>query len=157
MNKQGIFSGRNDTPLTKEGIVQCHQAAKDLKSIKINAIVTSPMKRALDSAKIIAEEIGFPIEDIIISDLFVERSFGPLEGTTYTKNMDLDTTSGVEHSTSIIKRAQAGLNLINSLDADNVLVVSHGALGRALRHVIDPSLDYHEFEGFNNAEIVKLI
>ena len=112
MNKQGIFSGRNDTPLTKEGIFQCHQAAKDLKSIQINAIVTSPMKRALDSAKIIAEDIGYPIENIIISDLFVERSFGPLEGTTYTKNMDLDTTSGVEHSTSIIKRAQAGLDLI---------------------------------------------
>lgn len=157
MNKQGIFSGRNDTPLTEEGVEQCRQAANSLKSVKIDEIVASPMKRAVDSAQIIAEEIGFPIDKIITSDLLVERSFGPLEGTRYTRTHNLDETEGVEHSSSLIERAEAALELINSLEGETVLVVSHGAIGRALKHVINPSLDYQEVEGFNNAEIVKLI
>lgn len=157
MNQQGIFSGLLDTPLTEEGKKQCHQAAKSLKNVRIDAIVCSPMKRTVDSANIVAEEIGFPLDKIIISELFVERSFGPLEGTEYTQSRDLDKTNGVEHSNTLIKRARLGLELINSLPADTVLIVSHGAVGRALKHVIDPSIDYHQVEGFNNAKIIKLI
>lgn len=157
MNKQGIFSGRNDTPLTEEGMRQCHEAAKALQGVKIDAIVSSPMKRAMDSARIIAQEIGFPENSIMVSEVFMERNFGPLEGTKYSKSRNLDQCSGVEHSSSLIERAKAGLDIINSLDADTVLVVSHGAIGRALKYIISPTLDYHQVEGFNNAEVVKLI
>jgi len=157
MNKQGIFAGSIDTPLSKEGVQQCLLAVKDLSDIKIDAIVSSPMKRALDSAKIIAEQINYPIDKIIINDLFVERNFGPIEGTKYFPNMNLDDTHGVEHSNSVILRAQKGLDFINSLQAQNVLVVSHGALGRALIYAINPSVDFSSIKSFNNAEIIKLI
>lgn len=157
MNKQGIFSGRNDTPLTQEGKDQCLIAAKSLSGINIDQIITSPMKRTLETAQIIAKEIGYPLKEIIVSDLFVERSFGPLEGTTYTRKHNLDKIGGVEHSSSVLIRAQEGLDLLNSIEKDNILLVSHGAIGRALRYILDPSIDYHEFEGFNNAEIVQLI
>ena len=157
MNQQGIFSGRNDTPLSKEGIKQCHKAAEQLKGVSIDAIVASPMARTMDSAKIIAQEIGFPEDKIIINDLFMERSFGPLEGTKYTRLTNLDETNGVEHSTSLIDRAKAGLAFLSGVNGDTILVVSHGAIGRALRNVLVPELDYHQVEGFNNAEVVKLI
>lgn len=157
MNKQGVFSGSNDTPLDAEGVKQCQNAAKTIAKLYIDEIVSSPMKRALDSAKIIAEEINFPNNKIIISDLLVERSFGPLEGTEYTRQHNLDEINGVEHSSSLIDRAEQILKLINSLEADNVLVVSHGAMGRALKHVIDPTIDYQHIPSFNNAEVIKLI
>lgn len=157
MNQQGYFSGLIDTPLTKEGREQCQQAAKELANVSIDAIVCSPMKRTLDSAHIIARVIGFPIEKIVISELFMERNFGPLEGAQYRKGLDLDGTKGVEHSTSLINRSLAGLELINSLHADNILVVSHGAIGRALVHAINPSVDYAKIKGFNNGEVVKLL
>lgn len=157
MNKQGIFSGRNDTPLDIEGIKQCHDAAKALEDLDIDCIVSSPMKRAIDSAKIIADEIGFSKQKIVVSDLLVERSFGPLEGTEYTQKKNLDETEGVEHSSSLIDRAKLVLRLINNLEGDTVLIVSHGAMGRAIKHVIDPNIDYQHIPSFNNAEIVKLI
>ena len=157
MNKQGVFSGLNDTPLAEEGLDQCRQAAIALKPLKIDVIVSSPMKRALDSARIIARGIGYPEDQIIVSELFVERSFGPLEGAKYTKTHNLDNTDGVEHSSALIDRAKAGLSFVESLEANNVLLVSHGAIGRAIKKVLNPHLDYHEVEGFNNAEIVKLI
>lgn len=115
------------------------------------------MKRALDSAKIIAESIKFPKNKIIISDLLVERNFGPLEGTEYSRQHNLDEVSGVEHSSSLIYRAEQVLKLVNSLEANSVLIVSHGAMGRALKHVIDPTIDYQHIPSFNNAEIIKLI
>ena len=157
MNQQGLFSGRNDTPLAEEGIKQCEDAAKIIKGLGIDAIVASPMERTIESAKIIAKDIGYPLDKIIVSELFVERSFGPLEGTTYRPRYDLDDTKGVEHSKDIIKRAKAGLRMLKGLDADCILVVSHGALGRALRIAIDPTVDFHKTERFNNAEVVKLI
>ncbi len=157
MNKQGVFSGRDDTPLAEEGIEQCKKTAELVKKLGIDTIVSSPMKRTMESAAIIARAIGLPEDKIVVSDLFIERGFGPLEGTTYTTKMDLDETKGVEHSSDIIKRAKAGLKLLNELDADIILVVSHGSLGRALRHVIDPNIDFHKTERFNNAEVVKLI
>jgi len=157
MNKRGLYAGSLDTPLSKEGIEQCHLAAKDLANIKIDVIISSPMKRALESAKIIAEEINYPINTIVINDLFVERMFGPLEGTKYMPNHNLDGMDGVEHSTSVILRAKAGLDFINSLDAQTILVVSHGALGRALMHAVNPNIDISTIKSFNNAEIIQLI
>ena len=157
MNQKGLYSGKIDTPLALEGIKQCREAARAVKNLGIDAIVSSPMERTLESAKIIAQEIGFPIDKIVVSDLFMERGFGPLEGTTYMSRFDLDDTKGVEHSSDIIKRAQKGLELLKSIDADSILVVSHGALGRALRIAIDPGIDFHKTDRFNNAEVVKLI
>ncbi len=157
MNQQGIFSSSSDTSLAEEGIMQCHEAAKTFKGIRIDAIITSPLKRAYDSARIIAEDIGFPVDKIIVSDYLVERDFGPLEGTQYTRKHNLDQIDGVEHSTSVIVRAEAAMQLINQLDADTVFVVGHGSIGRALRHITNPDLDYSKATGFNNAEVIKLI
>ena len=157
MNAQGLFSGRNDSPLSKKGVAQCKGAASIARQYNIDTIVSSPMKRTIESAKIIAKAIEYPEDKIIISDLFMERNFGPLEGTTYTNQLDLDKTDGVEHSLDIIKRAKLGLKMLNNLDSDVILVVSHSALGRALLHAIDPSVDFHKIERFNNAEVVKLI
>lgn len=158
-NMRGLLSGRDDTPLAKEGIKQCEAAAKQISKLNIDAIVSSPMQRAMESAKIIAEAIGYPEDKIIVSELFMEREFGPLEGADYRhyRHQNLDNSEGVEHSSSIIKRAEQGLELLKGIPADNILVVSHGSLGRALRHVTNPDIDFHHSAGFNNAEVVQLL
>jgi broad specificity phosphatase PhoE len=158
MNRQGLFSGRSDTPLTKTGIEQCKKAAAALKGVKIDAIVSSPMKRAYDSACIVAEEIGFPEDKITLSDLFMERELGVLEGSDYRRGLPLNSFKGVEHSNNLIARTRLGLEFLNALDADNILVVSHSAVGRALKLMTDPNLsEFASVSGFKNAKIVKLI
>lgn len=157
MNKLGLFSGRSDTELAPEGVKQCHQAAASLKDVNIDTIVSSPMKRALESAKVIAEEIDYPKDKIVVSDLFMERDLGTLEGSKYIRGLKLNEYDGTEHSRLLIERAKKGLLFLESLKGENILLVSHSSLGRALRHLTDPDTEFDRAEGFQNAEIVKLI
>src|SRR5690606_2527197 len=58
MNRQGVFSGSIDTPLTDEGRKQAKRAGKLARDFGIDYIVSSPLARALETAQIIAGEIG---------------------------------------------------------------------------------------------------
>ncbi|MDB5185015.1 MAG: Fructose-26-bisphosphatase [Candidatus Saccharibacteria bacterium] len=157
MNQQGIFSGRTETPLAPEGIEQCKHAAQEAVHLGINAIVTSPMKRAYDTAVIIAGAVDIPAADIISKDLFMERGFGVLEGTAYQADMDMTGIEGVETEEQILARAHKAVEFLNSLPYDTILVVSHGAIGRALRHTLHPEIPFRGSEHFKNAVITQII
>jgi broad specificity phosphatase PhoE len=87
----------------------------------------------------------------------MERDLGSLEGKEYIKGLPLNDFAGVEHSTNLIQRAEAGLAFLNNLDADSILVVSHSALGRALVHVLNPETEFGQIGTFSNAKFIKLI
>ncbi|MDL2341685.1 MAG: histidine phosphatase family protein [Patescibacteria group bacterium] len=155
MNKKGIFSGRTETPLDSEGEQQAVVAGQQLCDVAIDCIVVSPMQRAVQTAEIIAEQIGYSKHKLITTSLLTERDFGPLEGTEYKP--DLGDHEGVETIEDLLTRAQAGYEFLQQLPYDNILVVSHGAIGRALRHCANPSIPFKPSPGFGNAEVVKLI
>lgn len=157
MNVQGLRSSVTDTPLTPEGEEQAREAGRQLKDAGIDCIVASPLKRTFDTARLIAEQIGYPTDKIITHELFLERDFGPLENTMYDPNTPLDDTEGVEHSDDVVARAAEGMEFLRSLDAESIVVVSHGALGRALRAVIEPDGNFHVGPRFDNAEVAKLL
>lgn len=157
MNQQGVFSSTTDTPLTPEGEEQCRAAGRELRGMPIDVIVSSPFERAQHSAEIVAEELDIDPATIIINDHFSERSFGPLEGTTYQPNIEMDDIEGVEHSTELIERVSKGLADLRTLEADSILVVSHGAVGRALRHLLRPDIPYKGSPKFHNAKVEKLL
>jgi broad specificity phosphatase PhoE len=155
MNKKGIFSGRSETPLNQEGRTQAAVSGRLLRSTPIDCIVASPMIRTIETANLIADIIGYSVDRIIINTLFAERDFGPLEGTKYQQNLgDVD---GVETIAALIGRAEDGLEFLNTIPADSILLVSHGAIGRALRHCIDPSTPYQPSTGFENGKVVRLL
>ena len=155
MNKKGIFSGRTETPLHHEGRDQAVAAGQSLKDVSIECIVVSPMQRAVQTAEIIADQIGYSKHKLITTSLLTERDFGPLEGTQYLP--DLGDEDGVESIQDLLARAQKGYEFLQQLPYDNILVVSHGAIGRALRHCADPKIPFKPSPGFGNAEVVKLI
>lgn len=155
MNKSGIFSGRTETPLHEEGEVQAKTAGQQLREITIDCIITSPMERALATAKIIATEINFDPTHILQNNLFIERDFGPLEGIEYQPN--LEEVEGMESINDLLERSRQGLEYLKSLPYDDILVVSHGSVGRALRHCINPKIPFKPSQGFGNAQLVKLI
>ncbi len=157
MNKKGLFSGRTDTPLAKEGVLQCQEAGRSLKGTPIDLIISSPMLRAFQSAKIVAKEIGYPETKILLNDLFMERDLGSLEGKDYIRGLTLNLHPGVEHSDNLIERAKQAIAFLNNQQANNILVVSHSSLGRALKHAINSGTEFKDIEGFINGNIVKLI
>ncbi len=156
-NQNGKFSGRIDSPLTDEGRDDVRKNAESLKDLNIDIIVASPLSRAIESAQIIAEVIGYPKNKILINDLFSERDFGVLEGTPYTPLAVHDEVEDIESVEDLIHRAQKGFDYLNTLKGDDILLVSHGSLGRALRYVISQEHPFEHPARFKNAEIVTLI
>ena len=163
-NKAGVFSGHTDTPLTAQGREQARLAGQHAKSLQIDHIIASPLSRAHDTARIIANQIGYPEDKIELNSLIMERDFGSLEGTTWSPDFNVDGIADVETHESLKKRVQLAYDYIQSLPAHNVLVVSHGATGRMFRHVVDPTIPYFSEDAavrrkyrFENAQIVQLV
>lgn len=156
MNVQGLFAGLTETPLTAEGRVQATAAGKLARNFKIDLIVCSPMQRAHDTARLIAAEIDYPDEKILLNKLLIERDFGPLEGTPWSPDLNLDGISDIETDNTLIERAHLAYNWLQTLEADNILVVSHGAFGRALRAAIRKQAALDK-ERLQNAHIVQFI
>src|SRR6185312_2514082 len=115
------------------------------------------MKRAHHTAKIIAQEIGYPEDEIALNSLFIERHFGELEGTHWEADMNIDGFADVEMTDTLLHRMHLAYEFLRSLPFDNVLVVSHGTTGRALRHIIHPEIPFHGSESFENGQIVQLL
>ena len=79
-NLSNRFQGNKDSPLTEIGIKQANDLKASLNGKNIHAAYTSPLKRALDTAKIITR--GTPIK-VIERDGLREINLGPWEGKTY--------------------------------------------------------------------------
>jgi broad specificity phosphatase PhoE len=141
LNMRGIRAGHIETPLTDEGREQARQAGIAAKHYGIDTIVSSPLSRAHDTAKIVAHEIGIPPADIHVNGLLIERDFGALDGKPYDPDVDLDGIADVESFDEARTRAALALEWIESLGGTNVLVVSHGGLGRAMRDLLLPQTD----------------
>lgn len=168
MNVNGLFAGHTETSLTDEGIEQAKNAGKSIKTNlpKIDLIICSPLERTRHTAKYIAEEIGYPVDMIETHDLFIERNFGPLEGTLgddFFENYeykDIDSLEGAETIEALDRRAKESLEYVKSIDKDNILVVGHGAFGRAIRRAVANLPHTHEYEVYTpigNTEIIELI
>lgn len=160
MNKVKVWSGaRSETPLSLEGRKQAKAAGVAAKKLGIDYIICSPLSRAHDTAKIIAKEIGYPISKIECNSLLIERDFGPLEGTPWDPDLNLDGISDVETSDSVLARAKLVLGHLITMDADTILISSHGSLGRALRHILHPEIPFQPTPSsprFANGKIIRL-
>lgn len=168
MNKLKRWSGHIDTPLAPEGHEQAKKAGLQAKGqgLYFDVIVSSPLQRAHHTAQHIATHIDYPHEKIIVHDLFKERYFGSLEGTpaftlgTAKYLLDesaIDSQGDAESLESLQKRADKAFLYLQSLDNDAILVVAHGAFGRALyRSVHNLPLTKRNIR-YKNAEIVRFI
>ncbi|MBL7159412.1 histidine phosphatase family protein [Candidatus Microgenomates bacterium] len=77
-NRNGIYQGQSyDTDLSFLGIKQAEALAKRLKKFQVDKILTSPLKRTLQTAQIIAEECK---TSLIIDQGLMETNHGLWEG-----------------------------------------------------------------------------
>lgn len=153
MNIQGLFAGRTETPLTAEGRQQAKAAGVQAKDLNFDFIAASPLQRAVETAQIIAKEIDYPIKKISINMLLIERDFGELEGKPWSPDLDLDGISDIETVDSLLVRTKLALDWIETIDADNILIVSHGAFGRALRSLLQPDYPFINVSASNRGVI----
>jgi uncharacterized phosphatase len=79
-NREGLLQGSSDIPLNDMGRQQAHDAFMTLRSRPWDAVVSSPLQRARETARIIAEGLDIPLGPAY--GQLIERDYGPLEGTS---------------------------------------------------------------------------
>ncbi len=87
-NKRKIFSGRRDSRLTPQGILQAKELAQKLRSKKIDLIITAPLQRCRQTA---LEILKFHRRAKLIKEpQLLERDYGRLTGASKEKLMNDD-------------------------------------------------------------------
>lgn len=138
-NQKRLLQGHTDTLLNEKGKKQVEDTARKLADlgIRMDAIVTSPLKRARESAAIAARVLDYPQEKIVVETLLTERSFGEGEGMLLEEMKasypDRD-CPGMESKEELIRRAGLALQSITERfsDAERILLAAHGAILFAL-------------------------
>jgi broad specificity phosphatase PhoE/ribonuclease HI len=85
---QRRYSGRADLPLTELGQRQAAAAAARLANTNgVAAVVSSPLRRAMQTAQPVADALGVPLT---VHDGLIETDFGAWEGLTFTEARERD-------------------------------------------------------------------
>jgi broad specificity phosphatase PhoE len=132
-NRARIISGRLDVSLSDEGRALAHKVPR----VSVDLAVSSPSRRALDTAAIVT---GRGPQDIITSALCLERDYGLLEGlgqeqvAKFSGQVSYVEVGGIAHSLNppggetlggVRNRAGQFASFVSELIGDSVLVVSH--------------------------------
>jgi broad specificity phosphatase PhoE len=150
-NRDGIWQGHGDPPLNELGRRQATQLAERLADVEIDALYSSDLRRAYETAEIIGKAKG--LEITADSDLR-EIDIGAWSGLTRAQIEErfpgMDRQDG-ETSDAFDARAVGVLHRIaEAHEHQQVLVITHGGVVRALeRHLSDEPRDV-----LRNCEVV---
>ncbi|HHV35854.1 MAG TPA: alpha-ribazole phosphatase [Syntrophomonadaceae bacterium] len=143
-NNTSRYQGHTDIELTETGRDQARCLAKRLKTEKVKAVYSSDLKRAFETASILASPHNLPVKT---TKELREINFGVWEGLTYQEIMEQyrDLASewykypnkvripGGETFTDVKERAYSAiLELARQNDPGTIIVVAHGGTIRAV-------------------------
>ncbi|RCW64233.1 histidine phosphatase family protein [Saliterribacillus persicus] len=135
-NALGKIQGTTDIPLNETGKKQAEACGAFLKGTDWDVLITSPLKRAKETAEIINTYMDMPLEEMAE---FKERSFGDAEGMTpeeRTERFPGRIYPNQEEVETLHKRLEMGLEKINDRYKNKrVLLVAHGAVINAILSV----------------------
>ncbi len=163
-NAQRRLQGATDIPLNDVGRGQARDAVDVLSDYEWDAIVSSPLSRAAETANVIADGLGLSVTRHIRA--LAERSFGPAEGLQAGPELEaLRIPGGYRGAESEEDAAARGLGALEALADEfrgrRVLVVAHGtllrvslnrAIGRTLHRIDNAVLNlahHHAAEGWH--------
>jgi alpha-ribazole phosphatase len=86
----GRYVGRTDVPLARHGVQQAEKLVALLRSRKPERCVCSPLLRARQTAEVLCEPIGLPVE---VDEDLREIDFGHWEGRTFAEIAALDSAA----------------------------------------------------------------
>lgn len=143
LNADGRLRGLSDPPLDEVGIAEVARLADALATRRPQAVITSPLQRAVATAQAIGTAARAPVT---VDARLTDRDYGPMTGLRRDdvehRYGSVDSAPGVENRTALADRAQrAFLELVSEFVADSIVLVSHDAFNTALLARLDPSLE----------------
>ncbi|NLD27073.1 MAG: histidine phosphatase family protein [Acholeplasmataceae bacterium] len=146
-NINTLLQGRSDIPLNDTGRKQAEAVGRYLKANDSHwdLILSSPLIRAQETAKILARNLDYQKEIILVPDL-VERSFGEFEGLHLNPAMydRLDQGGhGIEEIEDLYKRARKTMEqIVHTYSVPKILIVSHAQFIKATLACYEPGFDF---------------
>lgn len=140
-NLEKRIQGSTDIPLNTLGRAQAAETGLSLVGTPWAAIVTSPLVRAHETARIIAGELDQPAP-LVVPEL-TERHHGEIEGLTFAERMlrfpDGSRVPGLESRQAVLDRVLPALGRVaRAYPERQVVVVCHGGvIGTLLRYATD--------------------
>ncbi|MGH7835946.1 MAG: histidine phosphatase family protein [Candidatus Binatia bacterium] len=141
-NRQKRVMGRREIPLNRVGIAQARRIARLIPEIGVKAIYASPLTRAMETARILANSAGLPVKtDIGLTEVAFGRWEGHLfrdlrRDKAYQRFVATPLESAVPGGETIVDVQNRGLKAINKalkeLPQARILFVSHGDVIRAV-------------------------
>lgn len=137
-NRQDIILGTTDIELNSLGLQQAEELAEQVKTLDIDVIIASPMKRTQQTAEAVAEKNNL---EIITDSRLREWDYGDYETKTrFTegfaenkKNFGVRMGRNGESLLQLSHRVYSALDdIIKNYSGKNVLIVSHGGVCRVI-------------------------
>jgi probable phosphoglycerate mutase len=162
-NAQRRLQGSTDIPLNDVGRGQARDAGSVLAGYEWDMIVSSPLRRAAETADLIAAGLGLNVARRVPE--LTERSFGRAEGLQAGPELEaLRVPGGFRGAESEDEAASRGLGALEALAGEfpgrRVLVIAHGtllrvslsrAIGRTLQRIDNAALNlahHHVVDGW---------
>lgn len=131
-NRDGLLQGSSDIPLNATGRAQASDALMTLRSRPWDAVVSSPLQRARETAAIIAAGLEIPLGAAYPA--LAERDYGPLEGTPSADAIATWPTREYPGAETLAAVASRGVEALATIAADApgsaVLAICHGTIIR---------------------------
>lgn len=147
-NKEGIMQGWENSNLSENGIEDAKKLGDRLKDIDFHCIYCSPLGRAVETAKYIRQDKD---TEIVIVEPLKEMGFGRWEGMEHDtiKEMYPDEQynfwnkphlyrpiDGESYEEFFVRVKGALDNIINNVTGENILIVSHAVVIKAIYAII---------------------
>lgn len=161
------IQGSTDIPLNATGREDAVRAAEQLAASTHHALYTSPLRRARETAEIIAERLGLQVNGVVAD--VREREFGDGEGMLVADYLTVygdwhAEVPGAESLRQVGDRAIAALHAIASQarrrsapQAESVLVVAHGGVIRAVIDQVSGGTLPHDGEILRNGSTHRFV
>ncbi len=169
-NIEGRMQGFKNSDLTQRGISDARSLGESLKDIDFDCIYSSPLGRALDTAKYIRQDDN---TKIILDDSLKELNLGLWEGMTheeikekypiqynnFREHPESFESQGGESFLELIKRVEKGLNnIIKDENHENILIVTHTCVIKAISIIVKGNdvKDFWNLPFINNTSLTIL-
>lgn len=131
-NTRMLFQGHTDIPLNKTGISQAKHIAGELKNKMIEAIISSDLKRAVQTAD--------EIRKVALKDCRVERNkglrerdYGNFEGKSYNLySANMPGFTGEKDGKFFARVNRTFRAIIKKYEGKNIAIVTHGGVVRQM-------------------------
>lgn len=149
-NARQIMQGQTQGELNEKGYEQARQVAERLADEPIDAIVSSDLHRAIQTAEVIAEKHGLPV---VTTPLLRERDWGSFTGRFIPDLRGEKWPDDIESEEALLQRALDFLKKMTATyEGKRVVAVGHGIINKAILAVY-AHCTMSEVQRMMNAEV----